>query len=208
MIKKMMSAAIVSIELIGSSFAQNSASAILQKVSNSLKTSKGATANFSYSTTDKNQHKLGTINGKIALKGNKYYIQQGETELFSDGQKTWNFNGMDEVTVGTVDASAGTLNPQKLFSGNFVQKDFTSKLISSDGSFHVIELTPVDARKNFKKVTVYVNKAKNMITKATVLEKTGNTISFNMTDINTNASLPDSKFVFNPAAHPGVEVIN
>jgi outer membrane lipoprotein-sorting protein len=66
----------------------------------------------------------------------------------------------------------------------------------------------VDARKNFKKVTVYVNKAKNMITKATVLEKGGNTVSFNMTDINTSASLPDSKFVFNPAQHPGVEVIN
>ena len=208
MIKKMMTAAFVSIALIGSSFAQSSASAVLKKVSNTLKASKGATANFTYSTTDKNQHKLGTINGTIALKGNKYYIKQGETEIFSNGQKTWNFNGMDEVTVATANNGSGTLDPQKLLSGNFVDKDFHSKMVSSDGSFYVIDLTPVDARKNFTKVTVYVNKSKNMITKAKVLEKRGNTISFNMTNINTNASLPDSKFVFDPAAHPGVEVIN
>lgn len=208
MIKKIMTAAFVSIALIGSSFAQSSASEVLQKVSNSLKGTKGATANFTYSTMDKNQHKLGTINGTIALKGNKYYIKQGENEIFSNGQKTWNFNGSDEVTVSTVDPSSGTLNPQKLLSGNFVQTDFKSSMVSSSGSYYVIALTPVDARKNFKKVTVYVNKAKNMITKATVLEKGGNTVSFNMTDINTGASLPDSKFVFNAAAHPGVEVIN
>jgi outer membrane lipoprotein-sorting protein len=208
MIKKMMTAAFVSIALIGSSFAQSSASAVLQKVSNTLKASKGATANFTYSTTDKNQHKLGTISGTIALKGNKYYIKQGDNEIFSNGQKTWNFNGSDEVTVGTVNSNGGTLDPQKLLSGNFVEKDLKSKMVSSAGSFYVIDLTPVDARKNFKKVTVYVNKAKNMITKATVLEKGGNTVSFNMTDINTSASLPDSKFVFNPAQHPGVEVIN
>lgn len=204
----MMTAALVSIALIGSTFAQSSATAVLQKVSNTLKGSKGATANFTYSTTDKNQHKLGTIQGKIALKGNKYYIKQGENEIFSDGQKTWNFNGSDEVTVAAANNGSGTLDPQKLLSGNFVQKDFKSKMVSSDGSFYVIDLTPVDARKNFSKVTVYVNKAKNMITKATVLEKRGNTISFNMTDINTNANLADSKFVFNPADHPGVEVIN
>lgn len=204
----MMTAAFVSIALIGSSFAQSSANAVLQKVSNTLKGSKGATANFTYSTTDKNQHNLGTIKGTIALKGSKYYIKQGETEIFSNGQKTWNFNGSDEVTVSAANSGNGTLDPQKLLSGNFVQTDFKSKMVSSNGSFYVIELTPVDARKNFTKVTVYVDKSKNMITKANVLEKRGNTISFKMTDINTNASLPDSKFVFNPAAHPGVEVIN
>ncbi|HTN38154.1 MAG TPA: outer membrane lipoprotein carrier protein LolA [Arachidicoccus sp.] len=208
MIKKVMTAAIVTIALVGSAFAQNSPKAVLQKVSSNLKSMKGATANFTYSTTDRNQHKLGTITGQIALKGNKYFIKQGENEIYSNGQKTWNFNGTDEVTVSAVDNSNGVLNPQKLLSGNFVQTDFKSKMISSDGSYYVIELQPVDARKNFKKVTVYVNKAKNLITKANVLEKGGNTVSFNMTNINTAATLADSKFVFDTKAHPGVEVIN
>lgn len=208
MIRKLITLCLVSVTLIGTALAQTSAKSVLDKVSQNLKSMKGATANFTYSTTDKNQHKLGTINGQIALKGNKYYIKQGETEIYSDGQKTWNFNGSDEVTVSAVDNSNGVLNPQKLLAGNFVEKDFKSKLISSDGGFYVIELTPVDARKNFKKVSVYVNKSKNLITKGTVLEKGGNTVSFNMTNINTSASLPDSKFVFDTKSHPGVEVIN
>lgn len=208
MIKKFITLCLVSATLVGTALAQTSAKSVLDKVSQNLKGMKGATANFTYSTMDKNQHKLGTINGKIALKGNKYYIKQGETEIYCNGQKTWNFNGSDEVTVSPVDNSNGVLNPQKLLAGNFVDKDFKSKMISSDGNYYVIELTPVDARKNFKKVDVYVNKSKNMITKGTVLEKGGNTVTFNMSDINTKAALPDSKFVFDPKSHPGVEVIN
>ncbi len=191
-----------------SSFAQNSAKEVLNKLSNNLKSIKGATANFSYSTKDHNNHSLGTINGKIALKGNKYFIKQGDNEIYCNGKKTWNFNGSDEVTVNDVDNSGGTLNPQKLLSGNFVDNDFTSKMISSKGSFYVIELTPTDPRKNFKKVEVYVSKSKNFITKATVWEKAGNTVSFNMSNVNTHASLPDSKFTFDTKAHPGVDVIN
>lgn len=208
MIKKLITLCLVSATLIGTALAQTSAKSVLDKVSQNLKDMKGATANFTYSTMDRNQHKLGTITGKIALKGNKYYIKQGENEIYCNGQKTWNFNGIDEVTVSAVDNSNGVLNPQKLLAGNFVEKDFKTKMVSSDGSYYVIELTPVDARKSFKKVDVYVNKSKNMITKGTVLEKGGNTVSFNMTDINTEATLPDSKFVFDTQSHPGVEVIN
>ncbi|MGF7233203.1 LolA family protein [Arachidicoccus sp.] len=191
-----------------SGFAQSNAKEILNKVSNNLKGIKGATADFTYSTKDRNNHNLGTINGKIALKGNKYFIKQSDNEIYCNGQKVWNYNGSDEVTVSDVDNSTGTLSPQKLLAGNFVDKDFTSKMISSNGSFYVIELIPTDPRKNFKKVDLYVNKSKDFITKATVWEKAGNTVNFNMSNVNTHASLPDSKFVFDTKAHPGVDVIN
>ncbi|ANI88302.1 hypothetical protein A9P82_02665 [Arachidicoccus ginsenosidimutans] len=189
-------------------FAQSDASGILNKVSNNLKNIKGATAAFSYSTKDRNNHNLGTINGNIAIKGNKYYIKQGSNEIFCNGAKTWNFNGKDEVTVNDVDNSGGTLNPEKLLSGDFVSKDFGSKLVSSQGSIAIIELVPTDRRKNFTKVNLYVNKTRNLITKAIVYEKGGNIVSFNLSNINTGANLPESKFTFDPKAHPGVDVID
>ncbi len=206
--KKIISTFVMFAALATTAFAQNDAKTILSKVSNNLKTIKGATANFSYSTKDKNNHSLGTINGKISLKGNKYFIQQGDNQIFCNGQQVWNFNGKDEVNVSEVDNSNGTLNPQKILSGDFVNKDFSGKLISSQGPLAIIELTPADNRKNFTKVDVTINKTKNLITKAVIFEKAGNTVSFNLSEINTNASLPDNKFVFNPKEHPGVDVID
>lgn len=206
MIKKLMAIAVM-IGIAYSGFGQ-SAKSVLDKVQHNLKSIQGATANFTYSTQDRNNRNLGTVSGTIALKGNKYYIKQGSNEIFCNGQKTWNFNGSDEVTVNNVDNSAGTLNPQKILSGTFVNSGFGAKLLSSAGANYVIELIPTDKRKNFTKVNLYVNKAKSLVTKAVIWEKTGSTVTFNMTHINTRASLPDSKFTFNTKAHPGVDVID
>ncbi len=188
--------------------AQNDANAkkILDGVSAKLKTLKGVTANFAYTTKDKKNVKKGSVNGLISFKGQQYYIKQGSTEIFCNGAKTWNYNGENEVTVSDVDNDNKTLTPQKLLS-NFYDKDFTYKLVSSAGAFNEIQMVPVDAKKNFKQVNVFVDKSKNMITKAHIVDKSDNAIDFSLSNININASLPDNKFVFDAAKHPGVEVI-
>ncbi|RXK85796.1 LolA family protein [Filimonas effusa] len=195
--------------LVGVTRAQNDPNAkkILDNVSGKLKTYKGVTANFTYTTTDKKNVKRGSVAGQINIKGQKYYIKQGSTEIFCDGAKTWNFNGDSEVTVSAVDNDSKTLSPQKLLS-DFYDKDFTYKLISSAGQYHQIQLVPIDKRKNFKQVTVFIDKAKNMITRAIVIDKSDNSIEFKLSNVNTAASLPDSKFTFDARKHPGVEVIN
>jgi outer membrane lipoprotein-sorting protein len=68
-------------------------------------------------------------------------------------------------------------------------------------------MTPVDKRKNFKEVTVFVDKTKKLITKAQVIDKGDNHVEFTLKNINTNAALPDSRFAFDTKKHPGVEVI-
>lgn len=187
--------------------AQSDAKTILDNVSNKLKTYKGITANFSYTTKDRKNIKRGSVSGQVFIKGQKYYVKQGTTEIYSDGTKNWNYNGDNEVTVSDVDDDSKMLSPQKLLS-NFYDKDFTYNLVSSTGNFHQITLVPVDKRKNFKQVTVFVDKTKNMVTKAQVLDKADNTIEFSLTNINTSAVIPDNKFTFDTKQHPGVEVIN
>lgn len=180
------------------STAQNDPNAkkILDAVSSKLKTFKGVSADFSLVSKARTGKVNNNVKGKIFIKGNKYYIKQSSTEIFCDGNKIWNFNGNDEVTVTNVDADAQTLTPQKLLT-NFYDKDFIYKLSSEAGAFNEIEMIPSDKRKNFKQVNIFVDKAKMMITKAKVLDKSSNTILFNLSNINTNVSIPDSKFVFN-----------
>jgi outer membrane lipoprotein-sorting protein len=195
--------------MVGSLNAQNDANAkkVLDAVSSKLKTFKGITSNFSYVSKSRSGKVNNNVAGKIAIKGEKYYIKQGATEIFSDGAKTWNYNGNNEVTVSTPDADNQTLTPQKLLS-NFYDKDFTYRLVSSTGNFHEIEMAPLDKRKNFQKVNVFVDKSKMMITKARILDKSSNTIEFALNSINTNANIADNTFVFNKSKYKkNIEVI-
>jgi outer membrane lipoprotein-sorting protein len=189
--------------------AQNDPNAkkVLDQVSSKLKTLKGVSANFSYTTKDRNKALKGSAKGIIYIKGQKYYLKQGTTEIFCDGSKVWNYNGEDEVTVADVDnEDTKMLTPQRLLS-NFYDEDFTYKLVSGTGAAYEIVMYPTDKRKNFKQVTVYVDKTKKMILKAKVIDKSDNIIEFGLTNVNTNATFDDTKFVFDAAKHPGVEVV-
>jgi outer membrane lipoprotein-sorting protein len=180
---------------------------ILDAVSSKLKTYKGINANFNYVSKARSGKVNSNVAGKIAIKGQKYYIKQGATEIFSNGSKTWNYNGNNEVTVSSADADAQTLTPQKLLS-NFYDKDFSYKLVSSAGAFNEIEMIPTDKRKNFQKVNVFVDKSKMMITKAKILDKSSNTVEFALKGINTNATIPDNTFVFDKSKYKkNIEVI-
>ncbi|MBA4139149.1 MAG: outer membrane lipoprotein carrier protein LolA [Segetibacter sp.] len=209
MMKKLYYLLVALVMIAGSVDAQNDANAkkVLDAVSSKLKTFKGITANFSYVSKSRSGKVNSNVAGKIAIKGQKYYIKQGATEIFSNGAKTWNYNGNNEVTVSTPDADNQTLTPQKLLS-NFYDKDFTYRLVSSAGNYNEIEMNPTDKRKNFQKVNVFVDKAKMMITKAKILDKSSNTIEFALNSINTNANISESTFVFDKSKYKkNIEVI-
>ena len=199
---------VLAIGMLSTGFAQTSdAKAILEKVSGKLKANTGITANFSYTTKDHKNVVRGTKKGIIYIKGQKYYLKEGNTEIYSNGSKNWNYDGNSEVTVSDVDNDSQSFTPQKFIS-NVYDKDFDYDLVSSAGNYYQIAMTPVDKRKNYKMVTVYVDKTKDLVTKAQITDKADNITELTLSNVNTNANIPDSKFTFDPKAHPGVEVIN
>lgn len=185
------------------------AKAILDKMSANIKNAKGATANFSYAVKNKKGESQGAAQGKLIVSGNKYYIKQGDNEIISNGTQLWSYDkNTNEVNVSTPSAASSSINPDKLLTGSFSPTDFNYKLAAAEGGLHHIVLTPADARKNFKQIDLYVSKAQNMITKASVVDKSGSTTFFQLSNIKTNVAIPASQFEFNKVAHPGVEVID
>jgi len=193
-----------------SASAQNDPNAkkVLDAVSTKVKSFKGITGGFTLKSFNNKGKANGTKTGNISIKGQKYLLKQGKTEIICDGSKVYNYDGNKTITVSSADESNKTLSPQKIISGSY-DKEFTYKLVSSAGNFYEIELKPTDARKNFQKVNVFVDKAKNIITKAKVLDKSNNTLEFSFSNLNTNATLADSLFVFNKSKYPAdVEVLD
>ena len=181
---------------------------ILDAVSNNVKSFKGITGAFTIKLITSKGKNNGSKAGQITIKGEKYVLKQGKTEIICDAIKIYNFDGYKTVTISSVEESGQTLSPQNLLS-NFYDKDFTYKLISSKSTYHEIELYPIDKRKNFTKVNIFVDKKKDMITKAKILDKTNNIIEFNLTNINTKISLSDNLFAFNRAHYPkNIEILD
>jgi outer membrane lipoprotein-sorting protein len=201
---------IIGLSAFNISFGQNDLNAkkILDAVSTKVKSFKGITGAFTIKSITAKGKDNGIKTGNISIKGQKYILKQGKTEIICDAAKIYNFDGSKTVTVTPVEESGQTLSPQNLLS-NFYDKDFTYKLISSKTAFHEVELVPNDKRKNFAKVSVYIDKTKNMITKARILDKSNNTIEFTLKDINTNANLGDNLFKFDKNHYPkSVEILD
>ncbi len=190
--------------------AQNDPAAkkILDGVSAKIKGVKAMTATFSLKSISSKGKDNGSRVGSVSMKGQKYLMKQGKIEIICDGSKIYNFDGNKTITVSGVDDAGSTLSPQILLS-NFYDKDYTYKLITSVGTFHQIQLVPNDKRKNVQKINIFIDKVKNFITKAKVLDKSNNTTELTISNANTNATLGDNLFQFNKAKYPAdVEVLD
>ena len=183
---------------------------ILDAVSAKFKTYTSVQASFTYKVENAAGKALSTKNGTILMKGTKYKLSFGGQEIFCNGTTVWNYEkGANEVTISTVDPSAGTITPQKLFS-NFYDKDFYYTLNGEKkiGAKVVqeIQMTPVDKKKSFHTVYLQIDKATQSIYSTKVLENGGSRYSYTVTSMKTNVPAADNQFVFDKSKYPGVTV--
>jgi outer membrane lipoprotein-sorting protein len=174
---------------------------VLDAVGAKVRSSKGITAMCILTSFTSKGKANGSQSISLQMKGQKYLLKQGKTEIICDGTNVYRFDGDKTITKSSVEESSQTLNPQKLLAGAY-DKDFTYKLVSSKGAFHEIEMKPMDNRKNFQKVNLFIDKAKNTFAKARILDKSNNTTELKIANLNLNATVADSKLVFNKSRYP------
>ena len=190
--------------------AQNDLAAkkILDGVSAKIKSLTSISATFSLKSLSVKGVNNGVRVGSVSLKGQKYLMKQGKIEIICDGKKIYNYDGNKTITVSGVEDASATLSPQILLS-NFYDKDYTYKLITSVGNFHQIELIPTDKRKNVQKINIFIDKVKDFITKAKILDKSNNTVELTISNTKTNTPLNDVLFQFNKSKYPpDVEILD
>ena len=201
---------IVALFLFGSAQAQKdlAAKAILDQIGAKVREAKGILVSIQLISKNNKGKALGTKLINLKMKGDKYLLQQGTMEIVCDGANIYNYDGANSISKSSVSESDQTLSPQKLLSGNY-DKDFNFKLLSQDGGKATIELSPIDKRKNFQKVTLVLDKAKSALSSASILDKSNNITDVKVVTINYGASLEDKLFLFNRAKYPkNVEIFD
>jgi len=195
--------------LAGCIYAQSSTDAqtILDKAAAKVKAAKGVNISFLLTQKDKLNNIVASSKGVLKIKGPKYYMKQDEHEIFCNGNQIWNYDGQNEVTVAKAGTDEDEFSPQQIVTG-FNKEDYAVKLVSSAGTNYQVELMPIDKRKNFKQIMLYINKSTSLITKTSITDKTGGVTEINFSSISLNSGFTDNQFVFDASKHPGVEVIN
>jgi len=183
--------------------AQNDPNAkkVIDAFGSKVKASKGITASFSFKSFTSKGKANGNKALSLSMRGEKYVLKQGKTEIICDGKNVYNYDGAKTITKSAVEESSQTLSPQKLLAGSY-DKDFSYKLVNNNGNFNEIEMVPLDKRKNFQKVTLFFNKKTSLLSKASILDKSNNITELGVNNINLNAKLADAIFVFTRSNYP------
>ena len=189
------------------------AKTILAEVSKKYRNYDAIKADFTFTVNNPqsniNQTQAGTL--YVRSKVNKYKVVLKDQELISDGKNQWTYLKEDkEVQLSEVNNSADALNPAKIFT--IYEKGFKS-LYTNDSKangkiYHHIELSPIDAKTQFFKIKLKIDKATKQIVNAVVYDKNGSHYTYTIKTFTPNVTVPESTFAFDVKKHPGVEVVD
>ncbi|MDR0263628.1 MAG: outer membrane lipoprotein carrier protein LolA [Sphingobacterium sp.] len=196
------------------SYAQNDASAkaLLAKVSQKYNTYKTIQANFSLDIKQANgsSHADG---GTIYLdkSNNKYHVSTKNQVLISDSKTQWNIMKAEkEVEVSETSNSTNEINPTNIFS--FYTTGFKYAMANTEKAkgltLSVVELSPVDSKKNYSKIKLRINKANNLIYDTTIIDKSGNRYIYTLGSQEGNKALSANLFTFNKNDYKGFDIVD
>lgn len=179
------------------------AAQILQKSANSLLSSGGITAGYTYKNGS--YVEKGTLN----VKGKMFSIISSSRSVWYNGKSLWTLDASENevsLTAPTA-AEAATMNPYLLVSN--YKTEYTATLVKSNiKGTYAIQLTP-KSRQHFIKTAILCIRSSNyMPVRLDIADKTGAKYSIYISNIKTGVALSDNNFSFPKSKYPGVSLID
>ncbi len=184
---------------------------ILKSVSAKYKSYKSLEASFKLDRVDQKNKKSESFSGTILLSGARFNFALSDQVVMSDGKTTWTYlKESNEVQISEAKTAEGSITPTTIFT--MYEKGFKSKFSGektiAGKSIQLIELTPEDARKNYFKIILSIDKNAKYVSEAKIFEKSGGILTYSILKFTPNASVSDDNFTFNKTKYPGVEVVD
>ena len=204
--KKLLAVAVAIIGLSTGAMAQQDAQAkaVLDKMSTKVKGMSSMKANFTLIATDAKGKTIMNQKGTLQMKGDKYKVALPKQEIICDSKTMWTYmKDNHEVQIVSYNESEVQISPKKLFPTSYAsdynytyagQKNVKGKNVD------IIYMTP-KLKKNFKSVTLLVDKAGNLVS-GSVEESNGGYYTFNLNGMQANAADSDAIYTFDKSKYP------
>ena len=164
-------------------------------------------ADFSQKMTNKTVGIDEEFVGTITVKGAKYILKVSGQQIYNDEINVWSYNPeISEVTVSPYEPEEQEISMGNIY--DLYKEGFKYNLVKSDNAGNkFIELDPTDKSKSYHKIKMTITK-NDELKDFTVMEKSGSTYTYTITNFQVKPDLKDAAFTFNPAKYPGIEVID
>ena len=171
---------------------------------------------FEYIYEDLMDKQTTTQEGTLILGENRFKLRVGETVVYSDGKTVWNhLTSANEVYVSDAEEGSNSddffiSDPSDLFT--FYKEGFKYRLKGeieiNNRILNEIDIFPEDLDKNYHTVKLLVDKKDLRIYSAQAYGKHGANHTVILKDYKAGIKTDDKTFIFDPAEHPGVEVVD
>ena len=151
------------------------------------------------------------IQGKLTIKGSKFYLSTPEMNSYCDGKTIWNHLPNDnQIQISQYTKSEQGFDPQDIFT--IWDKEFTTR-IKESGTFNskaatILELFPIKKNESYFKLEVYIEKSTNNLLGLKMFEKNGTKTTYSLTLLGVNRIKDDSVFTLNVKNFPKAEIID
>jgi outer membrane lipoprotein-sorting protein len=185
---------------------------ILDKVSAKTKAYTSIKATFSFTLENLQAQMSDTHDGVILIKGDKYKATIMGADTYFNGTTMWmHMKEVNEVNISGPDMmDEESLNPATIFS--IYEQGYrylhAGETTINGKTVDIVDLFPEDRDKPFSRIKLYIYRDNLHFAKIEQIGKDGNNYIIDIKKMETNVPATDSMFVFDPAKHPNVEVID
>ncbi len=190
------------------------AKSILEKVNETTQAFESIKASFTYIMENKEEDIRDENKGDILLKGNKYQLILPllGLEVYSNGSTVWTYmKDANEVSIAEFDDEMNEMmDPSKIFT--IYEEGFTYQFVeektSNGKAAYVIDLFPEDEEMEYSKMRIEIEKARMLVSKATMIGREGSNYIVQVDKFTTNSPVSEDSFTFRPEKYPDIEVID
>ena len=151
--------------------------------------------------------------GKVGQKGEKYFLQTEDREIYSDGTAIWLYlksNNEVQLNDADMDEDEGDMLSPKDMMRIYESDDFVYAITDTKKengvSYTHIEFKPSDRDSEYSKMRLIVDTKANKMKSLKVFSKDGSRYTLTIDKLKPNVSFADADFVFDPNDYPGIHV--
>lgn len=189
------------------SFSQNKAKALLNQVSQKVKSYDNISIEFKYVLENTAERIKQETKGDVILQGEKYKLNiLGVTRLF-DGKKLYNISSEDEeITISSEnDNEEDSVTPSKMLS--FYEDGYTYVMDIEQNingrKIQLVKLTPIDSKSEIKYILLGIDVQTKHIYNLMQIGKNGTKTTLTVNSFKTNEPLSKTLFTFDANKYKG-----
>lgn len=176
---------------------------VLEKAASVITNSKGISAQFKISGNS--ARGIGSIKGQ----GEKFVVTLPDVQVWYNGKEMYTYNGnTEETTIINPDIEELQESNPLLYVNAYKGKFKASYSSASAKGKYIIVLQPLTKTSNIKKLIFTINANNYKLEKIISEMNGGNTLTVEVTSLNTNLTIPSSEFEYPRKAFPKAEIID